>query len=354
MTMRLLSTPMLLAAALVTAAPRTTPAQTERKTVSGNAVAIYNLAGKVTIEAGSGSDVVVEITRGGRDAAKLGVEVGDVRGRNALRIMYPSDDIVYPPLDRWSNSTFSMDRDGTWGGDHKWYSGRRVRIHGGGSGLEAWADLRILVPNGKKVDVNVGVGTMDATNVHGDLKLDVGAARVTTRGTVGNLTIDAGSGGASVRDASGGNVSVETGSGGIEVDQVAGGSCKFDTGSGGLTGGRVACDDLTIDAGSGSVRLADVKSARVKADAGSGGITLGLLLAPRDLSVDAGSGGVTVGLPSNTGADVDIETGSGGIESDFPLTVDRVERHHVRGRIGDGTGRIRIESGSGSVRLRKS
>ena len=354
MNMRLLSTPMLLAAALVTTAPRTTPAQTERKTVPGNTVAIYNLAGKVTVEAGTGSDVVVEITRGGHDAAKLGVEVGDVQGRNALRIVYPGDDIVYPSLGRWSNSSFSMDRDGTWGGDRKWLGGRRVRIRGGGSGLEAWADLRILVPNGKKVDVNIGVGTMDATNVHGDLKLDVGAAHVTTHGTVGNLTIDAGSGGASVRDASGGNISVETGSGGIDVDQVAGGSCKFDTGSGGLTGGRVACDDVTIDVGSGSVRLADVKSARIKADAGSGGITLALLLAPHALNVDAGSGGVTVTLPASTGADVDIETGSGGIESDFPLTVDRFERHHVRGRIGDGAGRIRIEAGSGSVRLRKS
>ena len=69
----------------------TAHAQTERKTLSGQSIAVYNIAGKVSIEPGTGSDVVVEITRGGRDAAKLSVSVGDVRGANALRIIYPGD-----------------------------------------------------------------------------------------------------------------------------------------------------------------------------------------------------------------------------------------------------------------------
>jgi hypothetical protein len=31
-----------------------------------------------------------------------------------------------------------------------------------------------------------------------------------------------------------------------------------------------------------------------------------------------------------------------------------VERHHLRGKIGDGRGSIKIEAGSGTVRLIKS
>lgn len=50
---------------------------------------------------------------------------------------------------------------------------------------------------------------------------------------------------------------------------------------------------------------------------------------------------------------VDIETGSGGIDTDFALTVNRYERRHIAGKIGDGRGRIRIESGSGGVKLLK-
>jgi hypothetical protein len=59
-------------------------------------------------------------------------------------------------------------------------------------------------------------------------------------------------------------------------------------------------------------------------------------------------------MPAAQGAEVDIETGSGGIDSDFAVETTRVGRNHLRGRIGDGRGRIKIESGSGSVRLIKN
>ena len=69
--------------------------------------------------------------------------------------------------------------------------------------------------------------------------------------------------------------------------------------------------------------------------------------------MDAGSGGVTVRLPANTGAEIDVESGSGGIDTDFAVELRRFERQHMIGKIGDGRGRIRIESGSGHIRLLK-
>jgi DUF4097 and DUF4098 domain-containing protein YvlB len=102
------------------------------------------------------------------------------------------------------------------------------------------------------------------------------------------------------------------------------------------------------------MRLARVKAPRVDLDAGSGGIDLDLLSTIDDLHIDSGSGPVTVRLPATLSADVDIETSSGGIDSDFAVQTTRLERHHLRGRIGDGHGRVRIESGSGHVRLIKS
>jgi hypothetical protein len=46
-----------------------------------------------------------------------------------------------------------------------------------------------------------------------------------------------------------------------------------------------------------------------------------------------------------------VGTRSGGIDLDFPREVDSVRRDRVRGRLGDANGRIRIDTGSGSVRL---
>jgi lia operon protein LiaG len=72
------------------------------------------------------------------------------------------------------------------------------------------------------------------------------------------------------------------------------------------------------------------------------------------VQVEAGSGGVTLRLPASLGAQVDISTGSGGIDSEFDVKVQRMERHALRGTVGDGRGRVRIEAGSGTVRLLKS
>ena len=43
--------------------------QTERYALAGANVAVYNLVGETRIEAGSGSEVVVELTRGGAEPA---------------------------------------------------------------------------------------------------------------------------------------------------------------------------------------------------------------------------------------------------------------------------------------------
>ena len=142
-------------------------AQMERQTLSGERVAIYNLAGKLRIEGGSGSDVVVEITRGGKDASQLKVANSVINGQQSLRVIYPSDRIVYPELDRWNRTTLSVAEDGTWG-DHedRGFRGRsrdRVEIRGSGTGLEAFADLRIIIPRGKRVVVHHAVGDARAT-----------------------------------------------------------------------------------------------------------------------------------------------------------------------------------------------
>ena len=81
---------------------------------------------------------------------------------------------------------------------------------------------------------------------------------------------------------------------------------------------------------------------------------MSFLKSPKRIDVDAGSGGVTLTLPASLGAEVDIDTGSGGIDSDFAVTSNRFERNHLTGRIGNGSSRIHIESGSGSVHLKKS
>jgi hypothetical protein len=48
---------------------------------------------------------------------------------------------------------------------------------------------------------------------------------------------------------------------------------------------------------------------------------------------------------------VDLETSSGSFDFDFPLQVMGLERDHVRGELGDGRGRLAVDTGSGSIRI---
>ena len=118
-----------------------------------------------------------------------------------------------------------------------------------------------------------------------------------------------------------------------------------------MTGRGLSAPSLRIDTGSGPIELDEITSEDVYLDTGSGSIQVELLGDVESLEVDTGSGSVTVWLPEIAGAELEVETGSGVIEVDLPLQIRRSARDHVIGTIGDGQGRIHIDTGSGSVRL---
>src|SRR5690349_14151742 len=201
-------------------------AQTSRYTLKGDSVAVYNLVGELRVEAGTGSDVVVELQRGGADAAKLDVQSGPLRGRETLRITYPDDVIVVPELGRgggW-NTTLRVRDDGTFGDDrgrHErggWFGeGHQVRITGRSrDGLEAHADLRVTVPRGKNIALYLGVGKAFISNVDGAIRVSVASADVSADRTTGSLKVETGSGNVDLRTAAG-DISLETGSGDLTV-----------------------------------------------------------------------------------------------------------------------------------------
>lgn len=335
--------------------------QAERYQVTGGRVAIYNLAGEATLVAGSGSAVTIEVTRGGADAERLGIERGPIGDRETLRVLYPDDRIVYRTDDRrHGSSTMRVRDDGTFG--DSWddqgrrggrNSGRRVEVRSSGSGMDAHADLRIQVPRGQRVEIYLAVGRIDVTNVEGDLLLDGSASEVTTSGTVGSLVIDVGSGQVRVSNARG-LLDVDTGSGAVDVTDVSGDELKVDTGSGSVSVRGATVARFNIDTGSGGVDGTGIAADVVAVDTGSGSVNLGFTRSPGEIEIDTGSGGVTLALPAAYAATVELETGSGGIELDFPVQVRRWERDAVRGTIGDGSGRLTVETGSGGIRIRKS
>ncbi len=332
------------ACALLLSAPA---AAQQRYSLSGREVVLYNVAGELRVERGSGPDVEVEVTAGGRDAGRLSVAVDDIDGRRTLRVIYPDDEVSYEGSGWGGNTTIRVRDDGTFGRE-----GRRVRIHRRGGGLEAHADLRVLVPEGKRVALFLGVGGAEANDVTSDLLFNVSASSVHVRGLRGALLIDTGSGGVEVADVEG-DVGVDTGSGGVTLTGVHGRTVKLDTGSGTVRLSDVRADDLNVDTGSGGIRAAGVSAPKLKFDTGSGSITAELLADVDDAVFSTGSGGVRLTIPEALGARLDVGTGSGGINVDVPVRITHKERSELHGLLGDGQGRLYVDTGSGSVSIRR-
>lgn len=338
-------------------------AQTSRHVLKGDSIAVYNLVGELRVERGSGSDVVVEVQRGGEDAAQLEIQAGALNGRETLRIIYPDDVIVMPEWGRGWNTTLRVREDGTFGdaehrdsrGRVRWSrDGREVRITGRArDGLEAYADLRVTVPAGKTISLNVGVGKVFVTNVEGDIRVWVASADVAADRTRGTLRIGTGSGNIDLRTAAG-DVTLETGSGDVTVSEMQGTRLSVETGSGNVTLTGAKAGMLNVQTGSGEINATAAAGDELSFETGSGNVDVTLGAAFTALSIETGSGDVTLKVPPTVGAQVDLETGSGDIDlGGLTLQVRRIEQDHVSGTLGDGKGRLSVGTGSGNVRLEK-
>lgn len=325
--------------------------QRDRYTLTGDQVAIHNLAGELRVEPGTGPAVVVEVVRGGRDAGALQVKTVTHRGIQTLVVIYPGSRVVYPAIPgRW-NATETLSEDGAFdGGGFEWFGRKQITVSGSGRGTEARADLRVLVPKGKKLFLRHLAGRARIEGVEADLVVDHGVGDLEVRKVSGDVSLDTGSGEVSVTEVSG-DLTVDSGSGAVTISGFHGGELFLDSGSGAVRASGVEARSITADTGSGEVDLEGVSADAIHLDTGSGGVTVDLTGSARDILVDSGSGEVVLRVPPGFGADFDIETSSGSIDVDVPHESFEIGRERVRGKIGDGRGTIRIDSGSGGVRI---
>jgi hypothetical protein len=196
----------------------------DRHVLNGRTVAFYNLVGTVRVEAGTGGSTVIEVSRRGRDADQLRIVSGDIGGVQTLRVVFPMEDIYVPDMGRGSNTTMSVNDDGTFnrGRDR---DGNRIRIHGrddeARGSLEAAADIVVRLPAGVTLEGHVGVGELDVRGTRSDLELSTVAGDLTIYRTSGSLRLNSASGDIEVTETQG-DTEVNTASGDVSLTGVRG------------------------------------------------------------------------------------------------------------------------------------
>jgi DUF4097 and DUF4098 domain-containing protein YvlB len=190
----------------------------------------------------------------------------------------------------------------------------------------------VSVPRGARLILEAVSGDITATGSQGEIE----ASSVS-----GNVDVSNG-----VRE-----VSAESVSGSVHVAQVNG-NLRAETVSGDLRAQSVT-GDVEATSVSGSVRLGTIQSKDVRSETVSGDIVYtGSIDAGGRYSYESHSGTVRLNIPHNSGAQFSVETFSGDISADFPVTINATRGRH-EGRmeftLGDGKAKVTAQTFSGRI-----
>ena len=164
-----------------------------------------------------------------------------------------------------------------------------------------------------------------------------------------NAFLEAGSGSGDITiEGVGENAKISTGSGNIHASGLHGGF-TVDTGSGNIYAEQTGQGDVKAQTGSGNIELRDLRGG-LRAGTGSGDIKVGGTPAS-DWKLETGSGNVEF-WAGGAAFTLDASTGSGSVHTDREMmTQGTQDHHHVTGKINGGGPTVRIETGSGDIRV---
>jgi DUF4097 and DUF4098 domain-containing protein YvlB len=199
-----------------------------------------------------------------------------------------------------------------------------------------------------RYDLTVPVGTrVRANSVSGDITVRATMQEVTVRSVSGDITVEE----ADER------VDVATVSGDVDVSRV-----RARTRAESVSGDIIASElrgSLAAESVSGTIDLRRSRLDGLQASSVSGDIRYeGPFAASGTYRFNSHSGIIGFGLPANAGATLELETFSGRITSDFPLTMQPGATGGRRDRrmdftIGSGGARISAETFSGNITIRR-
>lgn len=265
------------------------------------------------------------------------------------------------------DTTVTISKDGTV--DLQLVSGEIVVSAGGGNQVrvKAWSERGQLEfnasPSRVSLDVHSQRGHMGDTRYEVTvptgvrLELKSVSGDIKARGVGGELEVNAVSGDIDVSDAKG-RVEVESVSGDITAARFSG-DVRVNAVSGDVTLTDVT-GDLDIETVSGEMNLERISVKTLRSETVSGDLTYdGTLDAAGRYDFHSQSGDVRLRIPSSSGGSVRVETFSGDLESDFPMTMQPGE--HGSGRpkrmeftFGKGGSRITAETFSGDITIERT
>jgi DUF4097 and DUF4098 domain-containing protein YvlB len=204
----------------------------------------------------------------------------------------------------------------------------------GGDSISVGVDYKVWIPEQAGVEIKSVSGDVKVAPIGGAAKIKCVSGNVDLGGAAG-VDIDLVSGDLVMANI-GGDLFVKAVSGNIEASGVKG--------------------SVEVEAVSGDIRLKDVSGAQtVRGETVSGNITYtGAIKEGGRYEIKTHSGDVRMVIPSGSSFDLEANTFSGDIDSDFEITVSgKMSPREIHGTVGKGGATIILKSFSGNVDLKK-
>lgn len=147
---------------------------------------------------------------------------------------------------------------------------------------------------------------------------------------------------------------VDTSSGDVEIDSVEASKIEIETSSGDQKlKGLLANKTIELEASSGSIE-GNMNAKKLEFKTSSGGVGIQLHKSIEKIKGKASSGDITLVLPKEFGFLLDVNTSSGDIEVDFPVTIQgKLKRgKSLVGNVGDKKGRVKLNTFSGDITIK--
>ncbi len=209
------------------------------------------------------------------------------------------------------------------------------QTHLNGKSSSGSLKLRDLTGN---IDAHASSGSVEAARINGAVSLGSSSGSVHCDTVSGDINLRSTSGSVRVANVSQANTCrAHAVSGSVRLQRVQAGSINASTTSGSVTAEEINCTQFKAGSSSGSVNVAFSPSA------------------PPDIAatLSASSGSVNVTLPPEFAGRVDLSASSGGVHIDRPVTIQGdINRRHIVGIVGQGTGSLSAHTSSGSVTVR--
>lgn len=185
------------------------------------------------------------------------------------------------------------------------------------------------------------------------LILEAVSGDITAKGSQGEIEASSVSGDVDVTDGARA-VSAEAVSGNVHAAQVNG-SLRAESVSGDLRIENVT-GDLEASSVSGNIRMVGIQSKDVRTETVSGDIIYNGTIEPSGrYGFESHSGTLRLNIPRGAGAQFSVETFSGDLQTDFPVTISGRTAIRREGRveftIGDGRAKVTAQTFSGSIMI---